>query len=159
MSVRVVGDARVVANFRALPSEFRTAVSQRVGELVLALARYVQVEKLTGQVLRVRTGTLRRSIQQVVVERGPEVLGIVSTNVEYAPRHEYGYSGPEAVKAHLRTIKQAWGKPLAEPRAVAVRAHTRNINYPARSFMRTALADMAPQIVAQIKDAAGEALR
>ena len=65
------------------------------------------------------------------------------------------------MKAHLRTIKEAFGKPLkAGTIQVSVTAHTRQVNYPARSFLRTALADLAPQIRdvldRAIKDAVNE---
>lgn len=52
------------------------------------LARHVQERKLSGDVLDVRTGTLRRSITSNLVDQRLAVR--VGTNVEYARIHEFG---------------------------------------------------------------------
>ena len=60
----------------------------------IRLADYIAEHKLSGQKLRVRTGGLRRSLQEKrakkVQERGDGVIGIVGTNLKYAAIHEYG---------------------------------------------------------------------
>ena len=60
----------------------------------IRLADYIAEHKLSGQKLRVRTGNLRRSLQErrarKVQERGNEIIGIVGTNLKYAAIHEYG---------------------------------------------------------------------
>ena len=64
---------------------------------------------------------------------------------------EYGFSGTVQVKAHMREIKQAFGRPLKEPKFVQVRAHSANVNFPERSFLRTALRDLKPDIESDLK--------
>jgi len=91
----------------------------------------------------VRTGRLRASMnyrkRPEVVELGAGGLSVVvGSNVEYAPRIEMGFSGPEGVKAHTRTIRQAFGRPIA-PRDVQVSAFTRQANAPAYPFLRPAV--------------------
>jgi phage gpG-like protein len=151
MSIRTIGDERVVSEFKALGPKARDAAATSVGRLALMLQARITTQKLTGQVLRVRTGTLRRSVDNDVQVSDTEILGIVFTNLEYAAKHEYGFTGTESVKSHMRTMRMAWGRPMKEPKEVTVRAHTRNIDYPARSYMRTALQEMKPQIESDIE--------
>jgi len=97
----------------------------------------------------VRTGRLRASLnyrkRPEAVELGAGGLSVVvGTDVEYAPRVEMGFSGTETVKAHNRTIRQAWGRSIA-PREVAVGSFERNVNQPAYPFLRPAV-DYAQRI-------------
>jgi len=91
----------------------------------------------------VRTGRLRSSLnykkRPEVVEMGAGGLSVVvGTNVEYAPRIEMGFSGTEEVRAHTRTIRQAWGRRIA-PREIQVEAFSRNVNARAYPFLRPAV--------------------
>lgn len=142
----VTGDAQVVASIRQQYQKITTNVEQSIGRLTLKLLTRVKVSKLSGQVLNVRTGRLRRSITQKVVSTPSRITGIVGTNVEYARAHELGFNGQVSVKAHLRQIKMAWGKRIT-PRTVVIRPHTRQVNLPAKSFLGSALADMTPEIM------------
>jgi len=156
MTITVKGDREVAIKLDELGVRASLQLVKATSKLALKLQRRVMREKLTGQVLKVRTGTLRRSIDQVVVQNAGSVTGIVSTNVEYAAAHEYGLKKQLTVKEHLRTIKQAWGKSIA-PKQIQVREHTRTANLPERSFVRSALQDMSPEIVAELQQAvAGE---
>jgi phage gpG-like protein len=84
----------------------------------------------------VQTGRLRSSIVGRV--SGDGMSAVIGSNVEYAPRIEMGYRGPESVKAHTRTIRQAFGRPIA-PRDVQVSAFTRTANAPSYPFLRPAV--------------------
>lgn len=154
----LVGDAELVAKLERTAPAMGQALEKSVQRLALQLLRHVKEDKLSGQVLRVRSGRLRRSANQRVEVAGAKVTGIVGTNVEYGRMHEYGFQGTETVRAHLRRIKQAWGRPIAE-REVSVRSFSRKVNYPAKSFLRSALADMRPQIEAEMKKALDSAAR
>ena len=142
----LVGDREAVARFDRFGPEFRTALERRVQRLALKLLAHVKEDKLSDQVLKVRTGRLRRSINQQVESDGARVYGSVGTNVVYARRHELGFQGNESVRAHLRMMTQAFGKEVKNPRQIEVRAFTRKINYPAHSFLGSALADMRQEI-------------
>ena len=115
--------------------------------------------RLSGQVLNVRTGNLRRSIHQQVTSSGGLVVGEVNTNVRYGVAHEYGFTGTVNVKASMRQIRQAFGRPLKSPRYVQIRAHSRNVKLPERSFLRSALRDMKPGIEADLQKSIERALR
>lgn len=121
-----------------------------VGRLTLKLLTKVKQDKLSGQVLGVRSGRLRRSINQNVIANPNKIVGIVGTNVEYGRFWELGYSGSVSVKAHMRQIKMAFGKSIA-PKTVQVSSHTRNVNVGARSFLGSALRDMQPEIMSDLQ--------
>ncbi|MGH6980095.1 MAG: hypothetical protein ACREFC_02710, partial [Stellaceae bacterium] len=75
--------------------------------------------------------------------------------VPYAGLREYGFHGTETVRAHLRLIKEAFGRPIA-PREIAVRSYTRRVDYPAHSYLRTALADVSADAATEIGGAVAE---
>jgi phage gpG-like protein len=141
------GGEQVQKFFETFADGAKQRLYLRIQELSLKLQRHVIEDKLSGQVLKVRTGTLRRSINRRVTMSDTSIQASVGTNVKYARIHEYGFTGPEQVKAHLRKITMAFGKPLKEPRTVNVRAFTRQMNLPERSFLRSALADMTGEIL------------
>jgi phage gpG-like protein len=134
--------------------------------LAIMLQGYVKEEKLSGQVLHVRTGNLRRSINQRVDE--DRVIGYVGTNVPYGRVHEFGFSGNVTVREHLRQARASghwshgsekgskWvrGKKIGEP--VLVREHTRRVNLPERSFLRSALKDKRSMIIQTYQEAVRE---
>jgi phage gpG-like protein len=176
----IVGDPHAIPAFiqRKFP-EVRTAIGVSMGRLVLRLQRKIKEEKLSGQVLQTRTGTLRRSISSMV-EQGPGpmvITGIVGTNKIYAAAHEYGarINIPEifpkkakalawlksgfdlsAAKGKFKVTGQ-WtkkgGKALGAMGALQYATHTKAhpVVLPERSFMRTALNEMAPEIRAEFE--------
>lgn len=157
IEVSVSGDAQVVASIRQQYQKITTNVEQSIGRLTLKLLTRVKVSKLSGQVLNVRTGRLRRSITHKVAKTPNAISGIVGTNVEYARAHELGFNGQVSVKAHLRQIKMAWGKSIT-PRTVEIRPHTRQVNLPAKSFLASALADMTPEIMQTLQQSVGQGI-
>jgi phage gpG-like protein len=152
----VIGDDRVNVNLEAMTGKIITAVEKRMQRVVKKIEASVKTDKLSGQVLHVRTGTLRRSIHSDVKSDGSQIVGTVGTNLIYAAYHEYGFNGTENVKEHMRQIKQAailhtkgaragtvnkaaTAKQHGPAQMAKVRAHTRHVNYPAHSFLRTTL--------------------
>lgn len=159
MSITVTADgADATRSLREYAKRIEREAKTSVGRLTLRLLTKVKQDKLSGQVLNVRSGRLRRSINQRVVVSAGRVEGTVGTNVEYAAGHEYGFKGQVSVKAHMRMIKQAFGKSIT-PRLVQVRAHPREMDLPERSFLRSALRDMQPEIMAELQASVGRAAR
>lgn len=140
----VTGSDQVNRAFGRVTPAVRAELVKGTGRIVLRLLTKVKLEKLSGQVLKVRTGRLRRSINQRVDASGDLITGSVGTNVDYGRKWELGFKGTESVQQHMRTIKQAFGKPLkGGPKQISVRAHTRRVNLPERSFLRSALQELA----------------
>lgn len=150
---------RAAKNLKDKGSTLQTNLTKSIARLVLVLMVKVKGSKLSGQVLNVRTGRLRRSINQRVEGiNTPVVAGYVGTNVKYARPHEYGFEGSVNVKQSLRMQVMAWGRPI-EPVQTIVRAHKRAVTLPERSFLRSALADMTPQIRRELVGAVTEAIK
>ena len=159
LKMEFIGGDVLVAVLRSYGDKVQTAIVQSVGRSALRLQREVMQNRLSGQVLNVRTGNLRRSIHQRVTNTGSAVIGEVNTNVRYGKAHEYGFAGTVNVKASLRQVRQAFGRPLKSPRYIQVRAHSRNVKLPERSFLRTALRDLKPEIEADLRNSVERVLR
>jgi len=156
---QVIGDKALVAKLNAAFGNSHADLKRTIGRLALELAKHIKRDKLSGQVLNVRTGRLRRSIHTVVQSDATSIIGKVGTDVVYAAYHEFGFSGTETVRAHLRRAKDqmAFSRKMKKSAYISkqegtinVRSHTRTVNYPERSFLRTALKDMEPYIKEQI---------
>lgn len=159
LKMEFIGGDVLVALLRAYGDKVQTAIVKSVARSALKLQSEVMENRLSGQVLNVRTGNLRRSIHQRVTNTGGAVIGEVNTNVRYGAAHEYGFAGTVNVKASLRQVRQAFGRPLKSPRYIQVKAHSRNVRLPERSFLRTALRDLKPEIEADLRNSVKGALR
>lgn len=155
----VTGSAEVVQRFSDLPLSIRRQLKASVSRLTIKLERKVK-SKLDGEVLQRRTGRLTNSITSAVVESGNDVTGLVSTGVEYARAHEYGLDKVVSVRAHVRNIKQAFGRSI-NPVAVEVAAHSMHMKFPERSFLRSSLRQLQESgvISSDISDAMKEAVK
>lgn len=141
----------VVARLQAMNGAVRSALKKTVvTEAIKVQARVMQ--KLAGEVLNERTHHLHDSIHYETRETATGIFAVVGTNVVYAAYHEYGFHGTQEVREHLRRVSVAFGRPIATVEA-NVRAHQRRVNYPARSFMRTTLAEKATEIKEAIETA------
>lgn len=159
LKMEFIGGDVLAAVLRSYGGKVQTAIVQSIGRSALRLQSEVMDNRLSGQVLNIRTGKLHRSIHQQVTSSGGLVVGEVNTNVRYGVAHEYGFAGTVNVKASMRQIRQAFGRPLKSPRYVQIRAHTRNVKLPERSFLRSALRDMKPDIEANLQKSIERALR
>lgn len=137
----VTGQAEVMARLQRISERLMPELRVSLERLTVKLQTIVRADKLSGQVLNVKTGRLRNSIARDVVEEGQRVTGMVSSPVKYARAHEYGFSGTVGVREHMRTIKQAFGRPI-EPTEVTVSAHSMKMNLPERSFLRSSLEEL-----------------
>lgn len=147
----------VQVDFNAANDRVRYEIRRTIYALTAKLQRVIQEDMLTGQRLKVRSGRLRGSISSKIDESRDMIIGTVGAGgalVPYAFLHEFGLTGPLGVKAHLRKIKQAFGKPIT-PKQVVVGAHTRNVKFKELRFMRDAL-DQVAKIVPKNIDAAIE---
>ncbi len=162
----IVGDPNKVpkAILDKLPL-IRGACQISMARLVMRLTKKIMQEKLSGQVLKNRTGTLRRSIHPNVYNDGDVTIGTVGTNIEYASIHEFGgKTRPHLIAAKngkaLRWLNPGFVGPLRMTKKgkmmkkqsagawmFASVVHHPGSNMPERSFMRTALEEMRPDIV------------
>lgn len=152
LNVRLVGDRELVARINAMPAQVRRELLRKVTELSIKLEAKVK-GKVSGPVLKVRTGALRRSIFHRVEVTDTSVVGSVASSgdVKYAAIHEFG----GVTKPHV--IEPVKAKVLAFM-VGGKRVFARKVNHPGsripeRSFLRSSLADMKDEIAVGLKDA------
>lgn len=88
LNVEFIGGDTIAAVLKAYSDGVQSAVEKSIGRSVLKLQREVMQNRLSGQVLNVRTGNLRRSIHHQVTSSDGLVVGEVNTNVRYGVAHE-----------------------------------------------------------------------
>jgi phage gpG-like protein len=154
IAVELVGDEALRRRLQALPARLHDGLQRTMARLGLALQQTAQ-RKVSGEVLQVRSGTLRASITAAVTESGGAVTASVGSDAPYAAIHEYGGT----TRAHLIEAKNAQSLAfLVGGRLVfAKRVFHPGSHMPERSFLRSALAEMAPEIAAALAEAAGKA--
>lgn len=157
-----VKDEALIATLRGYPQRLVDRLFLALQRVTIKLQAHVKEDKLTGQVLHVRTGTLRRSINRRVWVGSNSINGAVGTNVEYAAAHEFGFRGVVTVKEHVRRIfaaKRTSSRKRQLLGVTTVRAHTAHLNLPERSFLRSALRELQEYVTTEIKRAATGALK
>jgi phage gpG-like protein len=156
LEVQVSGLLPALQRLNVLPQQLWAALRTTVQRETLELQRHVVEDKLSGQVLNVRTGTLRRSITQVVEEGSTWIRGRVGTNLRYGLAHEFGAT-IQHPGSRVRTAKALhWVAAGQDVFAMSTRPHT--IRLPVRSFLRTGLADRRGPFVAAVRLALGRVL-
>lgn len=149
--------ARLSERLEAVQLErLRPVLRRTVERETIALQAHVVEGKLSGQVLHVRSGTLRRSITYTVRDDEDGIVGTVGTNLEYAPIHEYGGT------IHVPEIRPRKAKALhfyvGGASVFAMRARAHDVRMPQRSFLRSALADRREAFLAAVRAAIAEIL-
>jgi phage gpG-like protein len=161
----------LIAKMDGNPAALRRALLPVINKLSIEVQTSVKQDKLTGQVLHVRTGTLRRSINREVKEQQDGIFATIGTNIKYGIAWENGFEGDVKVAAHTRrqrerlTYAQQYlksgkiriGKLTGQ--TAEVQAHMRHINMPARPFLKSALKDFTPRIKEELRVAVLGVLR
>ena len=141
ISADIKGDEQVAIRLENLPSNIRAQLKKAMNDAMIDLRGYVAANKLSGQLLKVRTNNLRSSITQRITDDPTSVVGIVGTNVKYAAIHEYGGQ----IKTRLGTGK---GKPKVGGKAY--------ITMPEKRFLRGSLVDKTNSIKERLAIAVSE---
>lgn len=137
--IHVFGKDAVIARFAKIVSNLPAAVLTAMKTQMVALADYVRVNKLSGQVLNRRSGNLSRSITGQAEITGFSVVGTMgSKGVPYAGIHEFG-------AVFTREITQAFGRPIVPVMAT--------FHYPERAFLRPSARENQDKINAALRAA------
>ena len=153
----LVGETQTLERLRALPDAVGSGLVRAITKLGIDLQRKVQRDKLSGQRLMDRTGALQSSVDLRVDQGAGSITATVFTNSIYARAQEYGFSGTVNVRASVRRIKEAFGRPIAE-KTISVRSHSRRMDLAGHSFLRSALEDMTTEISDGVEAALREAV-
>ncbi|HWR15166.1 MAG TPA: hypothetical protein VN577_10075 [Terriglobales bacterium] len=136
---------RVVSYIRNTGRRVVVELLREMERQMIMLRDRVVATKLSGQVLKNRTGTLRRSQHYSVTQTETSITGIVSTDPaasKYGAVHEYG--GSYTVRAHLR-------------KGHLVKSHT--VTFSERSFLRSTLRESTPGIMDGLRAAVQRAIK
>jgi phage gpG-like protein len=151
ISVTVRGDREVAARFTRLGGRAHSAIVRAINQLRLEDEALVK-RKLSGEVLNVRTGALRRSIfSEMLEDSGTRISARIASSgdVKYAAIHEFGgiIQHPGGT-AYMMVAGRATfvSNLVAETAAIAGRTRPHAIEMPERSFLRAALKEMVPRI-------------
>lgn len=150
IEVRLDGDAAVAEHLRRVPSRLHDRVLATMQRLGVALKAQVDLN-LSGAVLHRRSGRLAAAQRVAVADDGTQVtvsVGFDPAEVPYGAIQEYGGT----TRAHLIEAKNA--KALAFTIGGRLRFAKRvqhpGSKIPERSFLRSALAAIAPQAQAEL---------
>lgn len=121
-------------------------LTQRMEALHIELQRRIVEGKLSGQVLKERTGNLRRSIIERTVSTGSRITSTVSTNAVYAKIHEYG--GVITPRTAAALVFEIDGHRIA----------TQKVTIPPRPYMVPTFAEMRQEIIEGLESAVAEGL-
>lgn len=149
LTASVTGAAEVQKRFEGGALAVRERVRAQVQVLGLVLLSNIKKDKLSGGVLNVRTGRLRRSVNEETTDAGDVIESTVGTNVVYGRFWELGFDGIEQVKAHTRTLRGVTQQ---------VRTYSRAVHQAARPFLQPALAEMRDQVIASLSATLKEAV-
>ena len=139
-----------------LPQTVAARLAQEVERLGGILRDRVE-RKLSGEVLQQRSGRLAASIAVDVERSGLAVRATVGSDAPYAAIHEYG--GVIPARQILPQSARALAFPWRGQQRFFKRVQLPAVTMPERSFLRSALAETAPEIRAAIEAAAVEAMQ
>lgn len=114
--------------------------------------------KLSGEVLKIRSGKLLSSIHNEMVESADSLYGrVYSTGVPYARIHEYGgtTSPHDIFPRNAKALRFLMGGRVVFSRHV----HHPGSVIPERSYLRSSLTEMYDQIQNDMKEAMKRSLR
>lgn len=175
IEAQLIGADSVILRVGQMTNKVKSYLLTTTNRLAIALQALVK-NKLSGEVLHNRTGTLRRSINYAVHDDAGSVVASVGTNVVYAAAHEYGFNGDVTVRAHIRRSKAKMalatkhyvnkfgqmsihvaqtGKYGKQSGDIQVRSFTRHMSMPERSYLRSSLHEQS----GSIREALAEAVR
>ena len=164
LTAKILGAESVTMRLASAPAAVLVRVRTEVERLGIELQRKVKESKLTGQVLKVKTGRLRRSINLKVTEAGGSITGSVGT-VCLRPPLEVGGSWTENEGPRPAKVARSRPRPHGQegqhqgeqqgPRsgAIPVKAFSRAITVKPRPFLMPVLEEMRNPIRVRLAQA------
>jgi phage gpG-like protein len=146
--------AELIAHLEVIPVALQAAIAAKAADLAARLQAHVTRDKLSGQSLQVRTGALRDSIQAEVDLAEDTVLARVfsSGDIKYAAIQEYGgrTAAHDIAPDKAKALAFLAGGQIVFARIV----HHPGSTIPEHAYLRSSLADMADEIIGELKAAA-----
>ncbi len=149
LSIAISGLDEVDAKLAAYAAQLVARLAKVSDELAQALVDKVRSDKLSGGVLTSRSGALAASISADIAVDGAGVTASVgSSGVPYAAIQEYG--GKTAAHEILPTKAQALAFVAGGALHFARRVNHPGSAIPERSYLRSSLAELGPEIEARL---------
>jgi hypothetical protein len=154
IAVTIVGGDALVARLVALPDVLSAQLGNGFGNIAAALYARV-LDNLSGAVVNARSGTLQAAVTQAS-DSGAATIGIDASTAPYAAALEFGASIP----AQLIAAKNAKALAFVVGGSQVFAKHVMHPAFvlPPHSFLRAALADLAPDIIATLQDSVAAAV-
>jgi phage gpG-like protein len=152
----LVGDRQLIAKMNRMPAAVQTEVARVVDQLGLRLIANVVQNKLSGQVLKRRTGKLAASIargspetRSKFVQTATSATSIVGTNVSYGKTWELGAHVPAYTiyPKNAKALHFTYHGQEVFAKKVNIPAH----EIKPRPFLAPALQEMKPLIIAELQ--------
>ena len=152
ISYTVTGDRRVELKLEEFPKSVHDRLLDRITGLTRELEARVQAAEPD------KTGKLRRDTASRIFDDQDKITGRVTIEADFAKAAalEYGAHRAAKVSAHLMRLDHVFARLIA-PMTVLVQMHRRTPNITEHRFLRGTLAQMAPEIQAQLEAAVAEA--
>ncbi len=80
---------KVARNLKEMPGRLHSGLDKQMKAATKMLVKEIK-ERISGDILKIRSGKLRDSINQRVDRETNKIIGRVGTNLIYARTHEYG---------------------------------------------------------------------
>ena len=157
VGLKIVTGRNVALRFDAVPEQARENLRDVIADATSRLAEMVRAK------VPKRTGKLAGEIKSRTVEGPHNVTGIVEVagmsrrDFGKAGALEYGSHVQEKVKAHEMRLAHMFGAPMDEVK-VAVAAHSRKLNLPARDYLRGPEAEISSEVLASMEEAVERAV-
>ena len=134
ISLKITGDKELASRLERINGQVITALRMGIEKSLIELENEAR-NKLSGRVLNVQTGTLRRSIGREINQSGNSIIGSVGSDLKYAAIHEFG-GVIKAKNAPYLTfpIDGGW-------------ARVKQVTIPERSYLRSTLEEKEPMIL------------
>ncbi len=145
INITAINLSEMAAFFDKMPDAVRRVLLLKMRQLVLELEARVK-DKLSGKVLNVQTGALRRSIQNELKEARDYIEAQVYSagDVKYAAIHEFGgITKPHII---LPKAKKALKFIIGGKEIFSRMVRHKGSVMPERSYMRSSLREMAERV-------------
>jgi phage gpG-like protein len=152
-----VDTSSATAKLAALPDKVRAAMRDAVQAGALKLLSKAQ-QKVSGDVLQVRSGALLNSLRETGLSDSDDAISDgVATDaaLKYAHIQEYGgrIEIPEIAPVAARALVFEYGGKVV----FAMKAAAHMVEIPEHSFLRSSLAEAAPDVIDDIRKVVAEA--
>lgn len=143
-SIESKGKTELTARFDKMPSKLHDALFKSMTGLADDLKTHIANDKLNGQVLNRISGKLAGSIQRRMTDSPDKITATVYSNDTAKPynrAHEYGAIIPDRFPKNAKALHWMVGGQHVFAK------FARGFTLPARSYMRSGLADYKTQII------------